>query len=93
MARSHMAVALAAALVASVIIGQLVLNLGFPLVDLWHARLGQTYDGAQQDHFIGGKQDGAVADDPASYLIGVGKADITGYVAQSQHVEGGSNGM
>ena len=79
MARSHVAVALGAALVASLIIGQLVINLGFPSVDFWHARLDQTYNGAQQDHFISEKQDGGVADDPSSYLIGVGKADITGY--------------
>jgi neutral ceramidase len=80
MARSHIAVALGAALVASLIIGQLVINLGFPSVDFWHARLDQTYNGAQQDHFISEKQDGGLADDPSSYLIGVGKADITGYV-------------
>lgn len=80
MARSHIAVALGAALIASLIIGQLVINLGFPSVDFWHARLDQTYDGAQQSHFISGKQSGELVDDPSSYLIGVGKADITGLV-------------
>ncbi|KAH7383787.1 neutral ceramidase precursor [Pyrenochaeta sp. MPI-SDFR-AT-0127] len=83
MARSHIAVALGAALVASLIIGQLVVNLGFPSVDFWHWRLDQTYNGAQQTHFIGGKkQSAALADDPSSYLVGVGKADITGPVVE-----------
>lgn len=77
MARSHIAVALGAALIASLIIGQLVVNLGFPSVDFWHARLDQTYNGAQQDSFFSEKQDGGA--DASSYLIGVGKADITGY--------------
>ena len=79
MARSHIAVALGAALVASLIIGHLVVNLGFPSVDFWHWRLDQSYGGAQQTHFLGGKkQSGDLVDDPSSYLIGVGKADITG---------------
>jgi neutral ceramidase len=80
MARSHIAVALGAALVASLIIGHLLINLGFPTADLWHARLDQPYTGAQQDSFFSEKQDdGTVAQDASSYLIGVGKADITGY--------------
>lgn len=80
MARSHIAVALGAALLASLIIGQLVINLGFPSVDFWHARLDQTYTGAQQDSFFSEKQDdGPAAQDASSYLIGVGKGDITGY--------------
>jgi neutral ceramidase len=79
MARSHIAVALGTALVALLIISQLVLHLGSPTVDFWHARLDQTNHGAQQDHFISEKQDGGLGD-ASSYLIGVGKADITGYV-------------
>ncbi|CAO2650082.1 Nn.00g013740.m01.CDS01 [Neocucurbitaria sp. VM-36] len=83
MARSHIAVALGAALVASLIIAQLVVNLGFPSVDFWHWRLDQSYGGAQQTHFVGGKkQSGDLVDDPSSYLIGVGKADITGPVVE-----------
>lgn len=84
MARSHIAVALGAALVASLIIGQLVINLGFPSVDFWHARLDRPYTGAQQDSFFSEKQDGGAANDASSYLIGVGKADITGYVQHAQ---------
>ncbi|EMD86451.1 hypothetical protein COCC4DRAFT_49743 [Bipolaris maydis ATCC 48331] len=83
MARSHIAVALGAALLASLIIGQLVINLGFPSVDFWHARLDQTYTGAQQDSFFSEKQDdGPAAQDASSYLIGVGKGDITGPVVE-----------
>ncbi|RYN21071.1 Neutral ceramidase [Alternaria arborescens] len=82
MARSHIAVALGAALIASLIIAQLVINLGFPAVDFWHGRLDNSYNGAQQDRFNSEKQDGGLADDPSSYLIGVGKADITGPVVE-----------
>lgn len=82
MARSHFAVALGAAIIASLILGQLVINLGFPTPDLWHSRLDQSYGKAQQMHFLGQKQSGEQVDDPSSYLIGVGKADITGYVYQ-----------
>lgn len=78
MARSHIAVALGAALVALLIVGQLVVNLGLPNVDFWHWRLDQTYDGVQQDLFISEKQDGGQVADASQYLVGVGKADITG---------------
>lgn len=83
MARSHIAVALGAALITSLIVGHLVINLGFPNVDFWHRRLDQSYTGAQQSHFYHGKQSGELVDDPASYLVGVGKADITGLVTWS----------
>lgn len=83
MARSHIAVALGAALAASLIIGQLVINLGFPSVDFWHLRLDQSYNGAQQTHFLGEKQSSDLVEDPSSYLIGVGKADITGWARVS----------
>jgi len=82
MARSHIAVAFGAALIAILIVGQLVVNLGFPSVDSWHARLDQSYNGAQQDHFVSEKQDGGAGSDPSSYLVGVGKADITGPVVE-----------
>ena len=79
MARSHVAVALAAALAASLIIGQLIISLGFPTPALWHARLDHHSHGTSpQMHFLGEKQSGEPAQDPSAYLIGVGKADITG---------------
>ncbi len=80
MARSHVAVAFAAALVAILIFGQLVVDLGFPNNEFWHWRLDQTYGGAQQDLFVSTKQDGGLVEDPSQYLIGVGRADITGLV-------------
>ncbi|KAF2258935.1 neutral ceramidase precursor [Lojkania enalia] len=82
MARSHIAVAVGAAFTAALIISQLIINLGFPSVDFWHWRLDQTYSGTQQTHFFSEKQAGEPQDDPSQYLIGVGKADITGPVVE-----------
>lgn len=78
MARSHIAVAFGAALIAILIVSQLVINLGFPTNDFWHQRLDQSYDSVPQDLFMSTKQDGGAVDDPSQYLIGVGRADITG---------------
>lgn len=77
MARSHIAVALGAAVFAILIVGQLLINLGFPNVDSWHWRLDQSYHGIQQNPFMS-EQDGGLVEDASQYLIGVGKADITG---------------
>ncbi|KAH8723442.1 neutral ceramidase precursor [Phaeosphaeriaceae sp. PMI808] len=84
MARSHVLVALGSALIASLIVGQLFVSLGFSKVDFWRATLDKAYyNGAQQQpHYISGKQSGAQADDPSTYLVGVGKADITGPVVE-----------
>ena len=78
MARSHIAVAFGAALFASLIISQLVVNLGFPQADFWHGRLDQDRHDVQQTHLFSGKQTGELVEDASQYLIGVGKADITG---------------
>lgn len=78
MARSHIAVALGAALMAALIVSQLVVNLGFPQVDFWHRRLDQDQHDHSQTHIFSGKQAEEAADDPSQYLVGVGKADITG---------------
>lgn len=72
MARSHIAVALGAALVALVVVGQLALNLGLPNNGSWHWNFGQLHPGV-----AGGKHDAGLAD-ASQYLVGVGKADITG---------------
>jgi neutral ceramidase len=79
MARSHFAVALGSSLFALLLVSQLVINLGFPQVDFWHWRLDQTHYDVKQTHLFGAKQAGDVEQDPSQYLIGVGKADITGY--------------
>jgi len=79
MTRSHIAVALSAALVAILIVGQLILSLGLPSIDFWHWRLDQSYHGIQQDPLMGNA--GSV-EEASQYLIGVGKADITGPVVE-----------
>lgn len=85
MARSHFAVALGAALTSLLIISQLIYSLGFPTLDFWHWRVDSDFhDGTQQTHMYGGKQSGEVVDDPSQYLIGVGKADITGCVVATR---------
>lgn len=78
MARSHIVVAFAASFAVLLIVSQLVINLGFPHVDFWHWRLDRTYQDHAQTHLFNGKQAGENPNDPAQYLIGVGKADITG---------------
>lgn len=78
MARSHAAVALGASLFAILIFSQLVVNLGFPHVDFWHGRLDQDYSKYEHSQLFRPKQADDAADDPSQYLIGVGKADITG---------------
>lgn len=80
MARSHIAVAVGAAVIALLIFGQLVIDLGFPNNEFWHRRLDQHSSHGQQDLFMSTKQDGGLVADPSQYLIGVGKADITGFV-------------
>ena len=78
MARSHIAVAIGASLLAALIVSQLVLNLGFPSADLWHGRLDQEYKEYEHTQLFRPKQAEDAADDPSQYLVGVGKADITG---------------
>lgn len=78
MARSHIAVLLGAALFVSILIGQLLASLGYSHTDAWHSKLDQNYHGTRQKHEYLGKQNQGRADDSSSYLLGVGKADITG---------------
>ncbi|PSN72218.1 neutral ceramidase precursor [Corynespora cassiicola Philippines] len=84
MARSHIAIALGTALIAALIVGQLIASLGFPHVDFWHTRFDQDdgYYDIDQTNLFHGKQSGDAVDDPSSYLIGVGRADITGPVVE-----------
>ncbi|KZM24078.1 hypothetical protein ST47_g4774 [Ascochyta rabiei] len=103
MARSHIAVALSAAVVALVVIGQLVAHLGLPNVDLWRWTLEQGFHDHDHDHDHNHnhnhnhnhdhdhdhdiQQDPLISDrgpvaDASQYLIGVGKADITGPVVE-----------
>ncbi|KAF2871401.1 neutral ceramidase precursor [Massariosphaeria phaeospora] len=82
MARSHVAVAIGTAVVVSLIVSHLIVTLGFPQVDLRQWRLDPGSHDRQQTHFFNAKQNGEVAEDPSQYLIGVGKADITGPVVE-----------
>ncbi|KAF2438292.1 Neutral/alkaline nonlysosomal ceramidase [Karstenula rhodostoma CBS 690.94] len=82
MARSHIAVALGASLLAALIVSQLVATLGFPHVDFWHGRLDQSYRAYEHTNLFRPKQAADAVDDPSQYLIGVGKADITGPVVE-----------
>jgi hypothetical protein len=77
MARTHIAVAFSAAFVALIVIFQLVLHPALPHHDLRRA-VRDSYHDAHADS-LGERQ----ADGSSDYLIGVGKADITGYVGCS----------
>jgi hypothetical protein len=74
MARTHTAVAFSAAFVALIVILQLVLHPGLPHLDLRRSARDGYHD-AHADS-LGERQAG----EPSEYLVGVGKADITGYV-------------
>lgn len=78
MARSHVAAALGASLFAILLFSQLVVNLGFPNAATWHGRLDDNRHKYDHSHLFRPKQAEDAADDPSQYLVGVGKADITG---------------
>ncbi|KAF2634334.1 neutral ceramidase precursor [Massarina eburnea CBS 473.64] len=82
MARSHVVVAFVAAFTAALIFSQLVLDLGFPQQTSWHSRLDQDAYEHTQKHGFDKQQSGDAAEDASQYLIGVGKADITGPVVE-----------
>ncbi|KAK4943041.1 hypothetical protein LTR66_014639, partial [Elasticomyces elasticus] len=79
MARSHLAIALVAASIALLAIFQLVAQYGFPQLDYWHWRQAKLeyagHNGKQQV-----LQDAQLSAD--EYMLGVGKADITGPVVE-----------
>ncbi len=77
MARSHIAVALATALVAILLITHLVADLGASSASPWQDRRSHRTP-TKQTHILDSKQSSPQSDDASSYLIGVGKADITG---------------
>jgi neutral ceramidase len=82
MARSHIVVAIGTSLLVSLLISHLVVNLGFPNVDFWHERLDQDNHHLSPGHLYSSKQANGEEDDPSQYLIGAGKADITGPVVE-----------
>jgi neutral ceramidase len=84
MARSHIAVALGATAFALLVIFQLTSTLGIPELDFWHWTVQEQGNGIPQTHLFGEKDaaEDAAADavtaEGSQYLLGVGKADITG---------------
>jgi len=80
MARSHLYVAVGVSFFVSLLISHFVLNLGFPQPDFWHTRLDHRKHAFQETYSFTPKdaQADAAPGDASQYLIGVGKADITG---------------
>ena len=80
MARSHIVVALGAAVFALLMIFQLTTTLRIPEPDFRHWTVQEQGNGIPQTHLFNEK--GAAADavtpEGSQYLLGVGKADITG---------------
>ena len=82
MARFHIAAALGVAVLAILVTLQLISHFGLPALDFMHL----TYDASTtwftpnqypiHSPYAVGEE---VADDATLYLLGVGKADITGY--------------
>jgi len=84
MARSHIAVALGAAVFALLVILQLTSTLRIPELDFWHWTVQEQGNGIPQMHLFNEKDaaedaaTNAVTAEGSQYLLGVGKADITG---------------
>jgi hypothetical protein len=72
MARLHTAVAFSAACVALLVILQLLVHPGLARLDARHEP--RDSDSHGKTHLMNERQDG----DASQYLVGVGKADITG---------------
>ncbi|KAJ9643481.1 hypothetical protein H2201_008024 [Coniosporium apollinis] len=84
MARPHIAVALAAATFALLVIYQLTQSFGLPQLDYWHWKSEGTEYGrsALQSPISRTTGLGSHALEGDQYLLGVGKADITGPVVE-----------
>ena len=84
MARSHIAVTLGAAAFALLVIFQLTSTLRIPELDFWHWTVQEQGNGIPQTHLFSEEDaaEDAAADaataEGSQYLLGVGKADITG---------------
>ena len=76
MCRSQITAAVAAAALALIVIFQLITTCGVPQVDFWHLR----YDSGSRRIASHQKPLGSEGPDGGrKYMLGVGKADITGY--------------
>ena len=83
MARSHLTVALATATILLLVTFHLIATYGLPRFDYLHLR--NVFEGTKDasPHQIPINPPIAShenSEDPSRYLLGVGKADITGYV-------------
>ena len=79
MARSHIAVAVGSAFFVALLLSHLFVTLGFPQADFWHGRLdGKDYSQDSRYFDLKDENGGAATADGSQYLLGVGKADITG---------------
>ncbi len=83
MARLHIAAALVTATLALLIIFQLLSNFGLPTLEFLRLRRnGEWYTSVFSQHPLNAPTAPTYSDDGASYLLGVGKADITGPVVE-----------
>ena len=81
MARSHVAVALAAACFTLLIVVQLISTFGYPhisFLNLYHTFPNTKTIPESQIPIAGEYSEDYVAKDGSLYLLGMGKADITG---------------
>lgn len=82
MARFHIAAALGAATLAILVTLQLISHFGLPELDFMHLANDAFTKGSTTNQYpINSPYDVVeeLADDGTLYLLGVGKADITGY--------------
>lgn len=83
MARLHIATALVTATLALLIIFQLLSNFGLPTLEFLRLRHnGEWSTAVSFQHPLNAPTAPTYSDDGASYLLGVGKADITGPVVE-----------
>lgn len=81
MARHHLAAALASAFFALLLVFQLLSSFGFPKIDFLHLRpkASLEYPTLHQIPINSPGSNSDSLENGTRYLLGVGKADITGY--------------
>ncbi|KAL6721454.1 hypothetical protein ACLMJK_000557 [Lecanora helva] len=83
MARFHIAAALVTATIALLVISHLLSTYGNSTSDFLHVRYGSSsYDRVDHQHVFDANEEHTELKDGATYLLGVGKADITGPVVE-----------
>ncbi len=81
MTRSPVAIALVAATFALIILFQLLSHFGFPQLDYFHWKYDSFsgFSASHQTPILSQNIESRETDNGTQYLLGVGKADITGY--------------